>query len=94
MRMLIWPQVDTMGRTPLHVAAGNGCMRAAKCLVRHGASPAARDGPLTDGMLPQEVATMWGEEELAEYLSTALVAAQRRIAMAAKLHRQAGSRIS
>jgi hypothetical protein len=61
-------QVDRMGQTALHVAASNGCMAAAKCLVRLSASTMAKDGPLCDGMLPHQVADMWGETEVAEFL--------------------------
>ena len=43
--------VDKDMQTPLHVAAANGSVQAAKVLIRRGASPAARDGPLCDGML-------------------------------------------
>lgn len=64
---------DRMGQTPLHVAASNGCFAAVRCLVRRGASPKARDGPLPGasggGRLPEEVAEMWGETDIAAYLS-------------------------
>ena len=80
-------QTDYSGQTALHVAASNGCMKAARYLVRRGASPKARDGPLTDGELPWEVAARWGEHEVAEFLHDALHEAQRQIAIAAKLHR-------
>ena len=53
-------------------------MAAAKYLIRRGASPAARDGPLTDGMLPEAVASMWGDEEVAGVLKAALAEAHRR----------------
>ena len=54
LRLLPMPpaQTDYSGQTALHVAASNGCMKAARYLVRRGASPKARDGPLTDGELP------------------------------------------
>ena len=50
------------------VAASNGCLAAAKCLVRLSASTMAKDGPLCDGMLPYQVAEMWGEIKVAEFL--------------------------
>ena len=65
-------RIDRCGQTALHVAGANGSLRAAKCLVARGASPSARDGPLTDGMLPSEVASMFRETETAEYLIAAL----------------------
>lgn len=70
---------DNSGQTPLHAAAGNGCLAAARCLVRCGASPLARDGPLTDGMLPQEVAATWGEDALAKFLTESREVALKRM---------------
>lgn len=64
--------VNKRGQTPLHVAASNGCLPAAKCLIKRGASPKSRDGPLTDGMLPEEVAEMFHEEETADFLRQTL----------------------
>lgn len=76
-----------MGQTPLHVAAANGCLRGAKVLVKRGASPAALDGPLTDGMNPSQVAAMWGFTEVATFLNEALIDMRHRISVASKLHR-------
>ena len=39
----------------------------------------ARDGPLTDGMLPEEVAARWGEDAVAEFLHDSLKLALKRM---------------
>ena len=64
--------IDRCGQTALHVAAANGSLQACKCLVRLGASPAARDGPLTDGQLANEIARSFHETETADWLQSAL----------------------
>lgn len=83
--------IDRYGQTALHVAGANGSLRAAKCLVARGASPSARDGPLTDGMLPSEVAEMFRETETADYLKAALAQHQldiKRASMSSKKEAQ------
>ena len=83
--------IDRYGQTALHVAGANGSLRAAKCLVARGASPSARDGPLTDGMLPSEVASMFRETETADYLKAALAQHQldiKRASMSSKKEAQ------
>lgn len=63
---------NKMGQTPLHVAAMNGCLPAAKCLLKRGCSPKSKDGPLCDGMLPEEVALSFHEYEMADFLKKTL----------------------
>ena len=65
-------KIDNYGQTALHVAAANGSLQACKCLIRRGAMPTARDGPLTDGVLPSDLALSFREFETAEWLKAAL----------------------
>ncbi|NXF42268.1 PP16A phosphatase, partial [Nyctibius bracteatus] len=53
------------GATLLHVAAANGYVAAAELLLRHRATPAARD---QDGWGPLHAAAFWGQVRLLELL--------------------------
>ena len=60
--------VDRQGMTPLHVAASCERLDAIRCLMSHGASQFAKNGPLLDGDTAYEMAVKEGLHSSAEVL--------------------------
>lgn len=60
-------QKDSQGCTALHWAADKGHLDIIKALIQHGADIQAKD---TDGMTPEEYASLAGQKEVSAYFAT------------------------